>query len=139
MTINHLFLMHRYKAMSVHYVSPTDDNRYQTQKMKTHGLFSEVHDEVGQVIVATVDTARVQELVQPDSDALGRLTRRETAGDRVLKRIRISAALDSQRSTPTHRALELRSPLPDGQNAHNGQASAATARDRIGRRRLQAC
>jgi isocitrate lyase len=73
MTINHLFLLHRYKAMSVHYVSPTDDNRYQTQKMKAQGLFSEVHDEVGQVIVATVDTARVQQLAQPDSATLGRL------------------------------------------------------------------
>jgi isocitrate lyase len=43
MTLTHLFLIHRYKAVSVHYVSPTDDNRYQAQKMKTHGLFSEVH------------------------------------------------------------------------------------------------
>jgi Isocitrate lyase len=44
--------VHRYKIWSVHYVSPTDDNRYQAQKMKTHGLFSDVHDEVGDVIVA---------------------------------------------------------------------------------------
>ncbi len=28
-------------------MSPTDDNCYQAQKMKTHGLFSDVHDEVG--------------------------------------------------------------------------------------------
>src|SRR5262249_58194838 len=40
MTLNHLFLVHRYKIWAVHYVSPTDDNRYQAQKMKTHGLFS---------------------------------------------------------------------------------------------------
>src|SRR6266704_3434069 len=31
MTLNHLFLVHRYKIWSVHYVSPTDDNRYQAQ------------------------------------------------------------------------------------------------------------
>src|SRR5215472_14845597 len=37
MTLNHLFLIHRYKIWAVHYVSPTDDNRYQAQKMKTHG------------------------------------------------------------------------------------------------------
>ena len=54
MTLNHLFLIHRYKIWSVHYVSPTEDNRYQAQKMKTHGLFSDVHDEVGDVIVADV-------------------------------------------------------------------------------------
>ena len=55
MTLIHLFLIHRYKAASVHYVSPTEDNRYQAQKMKAHGLFSDVHDEVGQIIVADVD------------------------------------------------------------------------------------
>ena len=47
MTLIHLFLVHRYRAWAVHYVSPTDDNRYQAQKMKAHGLFSDVHDEVG--------------------------------------------------------------------------------------------
>ena len=30
MTLIHLFLVHRYKADSVHYVSPTEDNQYQT-------------------------------------------------------------------------------------------------------------
>jgi isocitrate lyase len=54
MTLNHLFLVHRYKIWAVHYVSPSDDNRYQAQKMKTHGLFSDVHDEVGHIIVADV-------------------------------------------------------------------------------------
>src|SRR5207253_4101088 len=29
MTLTHLFLIHRYKLWAVHYVSPTDDNRYQ--------------------------------------------------------------------------------------------------------------
>jgi isocitrate lyase len=66
MTLIHLFLVHRYKASSVHYVSPTDDNRYQAQKMKTHGLFSDVHDEVGQIIVADVSAAGVQALLAPD-------------------------------------------------------------------------
>ena len=35
MTLIHLFLIHRYKAVSVHYVSPTEDNQYQTRKMKS--------------------------------------------------------------------------------------------------------
>jgi isocitrate lyase len=73
MSLIHLFLIHRYRAHSVHYVSPTEDNRYQTQKMKSHGLFSEVHDEVGQIIVAAVNDARIQELLQPDRVALMRL------------------------------------------------------------------
>jgi len=43
MTLNHLRLIHRYKVRSVHYVSPTEDNRCQSRKMKTDGLFSDVH------------------------------------------------------------------------------------------------
>ena len=70
MTLIHLFLVHRYKASSVHYVSPTDDNRYQAQKMKTHGLFSDVHDEVGQIIVADVSAEGVQALLAPDGARL---------------------------------------------------------------------
>ncbi|HYK30011.1 MAG TPA: isocitrate lyase ICL2 [Streptosporangiaceae bacterium] len=77
MTLNHLFLVHRYKVWAVHYVSPTDDNRYQAQKMKTHGLFSDVHDEVGHVIVADVDTEGVRALLAPDQDRLNALIQRK--------------------------------------------------------------
>jgi len=70
MTLVHLFLIHRYKISCVHYVSPTDDNRYQTQKMKTHGLYSDVHDEVGHIIVADVDAERVKVLLAEDRVAL---------------------------------------------------------------------
>ena len=77
MTLNHLFLIHRYKISSVHYVSPTDDNRYQAQKMKTHGLFSDVHDEVGDVIVADVSAEGVKALLAPDRDRLNALIQRE--------------------------------------------------------------
>ncbi len=77
MTLTHLWLIHRYDADQLHYVSPTDDNRYQTQKMSTHGLFSEVHDEVGQIIVANVNQKRVEELLASDREALGRLIRKE--------------------------------------------------------------
>jgi isocitrate/methylisocitrate lyase len=76
MTLNHLFLVHRYKAWAVHYVSPTDDNRYQAQKMKTHGLFSDVHDEVGHVIVADVNAAGVKALLAPDRERLNALIER---------------------------------------------------------------
>jgi isocitrate lyase len=70
MTLIHLFLIHRYKASSIHYVTPTEDNRYQAQKMKTHGLFSDVHDEVGQIIVAEVSAEGVKALLAPDRTLL---------------------------------------------------------------------
>jgi isocitrate lyase len=70
MTLVHLFLVHRYKAVSVHYVSPTEDNRYQAQKMKAHGLFTDVHDEVGQIIVADVSQEGVKTLLAADRERL---------------------------------------------------------------------
>ncbi|HEX9065728.1 MAG TPA: isocitrate lyase ICL2 [Streptosporangiaceae bacterium] len=77
MTLIHLFLVYRYKAWAVHYVSPTDDNRYQAQKMKTHGLFSDVHDEVGHVIVADVNPEGVTALLAPDRERLNALIERK--------------------------------------------------------------
>ena len=76
MTLIHYWLVHRHKASSVHYVSPTDDNRYQTQKMKAHGLFSDVHDEVGQIIVADVSAENVKALLAPDHARLEALIER---------------------------------------------------------------
>jgi isocitrate lyase len=73
MTLLHLFLIHRYKAVSVHYVSPTDDNHRQTERMKQRGIFAEVNEEVGQIIVADVNTDRISELVKPESDELEKL------------------------------------------------------------------
>jgi isocitrate lyase len=73
MTLIHLFLIHRYKVVSVHYVSPTDDNNYQTQKMQSQGLYTDVHNEVGQIIVANVNRDRIAELLQTDRAALSSL------------------------------------------------------------------
>jgi len=70
MTLTHLFLIHRYKVSSVHYVSPTEDNVYQTQKMKHHGIYSDVHTEVGSIIVTAVNEERVAELLAEDQVAL---------------------------------------------------------------------
>jgi isocitrate lyase len=66
MTIAQLFLIHRYNASSVHYVTPTEDNEFQTQRMKSVGIFSDVHTEIGQIIVAQVNRERVAELLKPD-------------------------------------------------------------------------
>ncbi len=77
MDLVHLFLIHRFRADSVHYVSPTEDNHYQAAKMKVHGIFGEVTTEVGQIIVADVNPARIAELLAPDRVALGKLIRKE--------------------------------------------------------------
>jgi isocitrate/methylisocitrate lyase len=68
MTLLHLFLIHRYKAASIHYLTPTDDNHHQAESMRNIGIFSATHEEVGQIIVAEVDVPAVAELVKPNSD-----------------------------------------------------------------------
>jgi isocitrate lyase len=68
MTLLQLFLMHRYGASSVHYVTPTEDNRIQCERLQARGLFEAVSDEVGEIIVAEVARARVAELAS-DEDA----------------------------------------------------------------------
>ncbi len=78
MTLLHLYLVHRYKADSVHYVTPTEDNQYQAGKMRDQGLFKEVAQEVGQIIVADIDHARVATLLDPAKDSLGKLIRKES-------------------------------------------------------------
>ena len=77
MTLVHLWLVHRFKADAVYYVTPTEDNIYQTEKMKSHGIFVDVHQEVGEIIVADVNHPRIEELLAPDRKALWRLIRKE--------------------------------------------------------------
>ncbi len=77
MTLVHLWLVHRYKADSVHYVTPTEDNQYQASKMQAHGVFSRVNTEVGDIIVADVDQEKIAGLLAADRAALGRLIRKE--------------------------------------------------------------
>jgi len=77
MTLAQLYLLYRYDADAVHYVTPTDDNRHQTVRMQELGLFSEVGAEIGDMIVATVHRERIAALVDPKSDALARLIAKE--------------------------------------------------------------
>jgi len=70
MTLVQLFLFHRYKVDSAHYVTPTEDNERQAEGMKSEGLFGSVVKEVGQIIVADVNRSRVKELLAPDKVAL---------------------------------------------------------------------
>ena len=77
MTVVHLWLVNRFKADAVYYVAPTEDNRYQTEKMKAHGIFSSVKEDVGEIIVADVNQARITELLAPDRVALQKLIRKQ--------------------------------------------------------------
>ncbi|MGH7901521.1 MAG: isocitrate lyase/phosphoenolpyruvate mutase family protein, partial [Thermodesulfobacteriota bacterium] len=73
MTLIHLFLIHRYKIFSVHYVSPTEDNQKQTKGMKKLGIYDEVNTEIGDIIVAVVNSETVKELLNPDQIELKKL------------------------------------------------------------------
>jgi isocitrate lyase len=77
MTLMHLFLVHRYRIDSVHYLTPSQDNQYQTAKMKAHGIFSNVNDEIGEIIVADVNHGRIEELIATDGVALQKLIRKQ--------------------------------------------------------------
>jgi isocitrate lyase len=77
MTLMHLFLVHRYKIDSVHYLSPSEDNQQQTAKMKTQGIFSEVSNDIGEIIVADVNHPRIEELMAADGVAMQKLIRKQ--------------------------------------------------------------
>ena len=67
MTLMHLFLIHRYKAESIHYLTPTEDNKNAADALVRRGLFTSSHDEVGDIIVADISAATVADWVKPDS------------------------------------------------------------------------
>ena len=73
MTLIHLFLIHRYKSGSVHYVNPTDDNEKQTKGMKAFKIYNDVTTEIGDIIVAGVNRERVRGLLNPDQKELKEL------------------------------------------------------------------
>ncbi len=77
MTVIHLWMVHRFKADAVYYVTPTEDNVYQADKMKAHGIFTDVHKDVGEILVADVNQARIAELLESDRAALKRLIAKE--------------------------------------------------------------
>jgi isocitrate lyase len=77
MTLAQLFLLHRYRVDTVHYLTPSEDNHRQTEHMKRRSLFSDVNDEVGEIIVADVNRERVRQLVEPDQGLLVALIRED--------------------------------------------------------------
>jgi isocitrate lyase len=76
MTLLHLFLIHRYKAASIHYLTPTEDNHRQCESLQRLGIFDGTYDEVGEIIVADVNAPVVKALVAPGSEELERLIRK---------------------------------------------------------------
>jgi isocitrate lyase len=70
MTLAQLFLIHRYKTNSVHFVTPTEDNQRQCERMKALGIFGSVTEEVGEIIVADVKASGIAELLAADKVAL---------------------------------------------------------------------
>lgn len=73
MTLLHLFLIHRYKATAIHYLTPTKDNHAQADSLKRLKIFSAVNDEVGEIIVAEINGDTIKSLVEPDGKALSAL------------------------------------------------------------------
>jgi isocitrate lyase len=73
MTLMHLFLLHRYKSDSVHYVNPTEDNEKQTKGMRVLRIYDDVNVEIGDIIVAGVNSERVKDLLNPDQNELKEL------------------------------------------------------------------
>ncbi len=70
MALIHVFLIHRYGAVWVHYVSPTDDNQHQTRRMIELGIFESANTEVGEIIVAAVNRDRVRDLAASERGSL---------------------------------------------------------------------
>ena len=62
MTVIQLFLVQRYKADIIEYLTPSDDNRHQTGGMMRHGIFSDVKEETGDIIVAYINKPVVSRL-----------------------------------------------------------------------------
>jgi isocitrate lyase len=78
MMLMHLFLIRRYAAEAIQYVAPTDDNHRLAEYMKRLGIYGSVSDEVGQIIVAEVDTTWVDQLLDPAGEGIVGLFSRQT-------------------------------------------------------------
>jgi isocitrate lyase len=73
MTLLQLFLIHRYKGDVIQYMTPTDDNRHQTNGMKRYGIFADVIEEIGDIIVAHINKEMVVEMTSHDSQGVYQL------------------------------------------------------------------
>lgn len=69
-TLLHAFMIHRYKAVSVHYVSPNEDNTRQAERMKELGMYDEVHTEIGHIIVAHVNGKYMEDFLANEDESV---------------------------------------------------------------------
>ncbi len=76
MTLVTMFLIYRYKAVSVHYVSPTEDSQRQAEGMNKLGIYEEVRTEVGEIMVAQVCGDRIREIVKDETKLNKVITKR---------------------------------------------------------------
>jgi isocitrate lyase len=67
-------------------VNPTDDNQLQTKGMQRHGIFGDVHMEVGDIIVAEVNPVRITELLKPDQKELKKFIQKKSSAKKVTKK-----------------------------------------------------
>lgn len=81
MTLLHIFLLNRFKSDVVHYLTPTDDNVKQCEAMANRGIYKDVHEEIGQLIVAEVDTKSVAKYTE-DASSIEELL--AISGDKVV-------------------------------------------------------
>ena len=70
MMMLHVFLIHRYGAEAIHYVSPTADNHRLAEYMEKVGIYGSVSDEVGEIIVAHVDSSWLDRLMDPNGEGI---------------------------------------------------------------------
>ncbi|MBQ0734259.1 isocitrate lyase/phosphoenolpyruvate mutase family protein [Aquimarina celericrescens] len=77
MTLLHIFLINRYKSNVVHYLTPTDDNIQQCEGMKRLGIYTDVKNEIGQIIVAEIADKKVKSFLE-DIESILRLIRKES-------------------------------------------------------------
>ncbi|MFH0785246.1 MAG: isocitrate lyase family protein [Pseudomonadota bacterium] len=73
MTLLHLFLIDRYKVDIIQYMTPTDDNRQQTNGMKQTGIFEDAIEEIGDIIVAHVRKDVAADLINPKKLGINQL------------------------------------------------------------------
>jgi isocitrate lyase len=73
MTLVQLFLIHRFKADIVEFMTPNEDNRQQTNGIKRYGIFEDVIEEIGDIIVAHVNKAKVIEVLSDDFNGVYQL------------------------------------------------------------------
>ena len=57
----------------VEFMTPTDDNRQQVKGMQRNGFFTDIIEEIGDIIVANINKQTVSELLENDGQGINEL------------------------------------------------------------------